>query len=158
MIRERSIPRRRAVALLAVLACVLLASSAVVASVRMVTVSTISGRQSDDHFATVELLTAVRSACVQWIQRRSSAAVVADTDLMWSGGIAVFEDTGIGRNDLARQRCRCRHWGVANVAGRRSADRKRGPSHVFSAGHAYRPPGAVVLRHHALGDAYRIVG
>lgn len=104
MIRERSISRRRAVALLAVLACVLLASSVVVASVRMVTVSTISGRQSDEHFATVELLTAVRSACVQWIQRRSSAAVVAAPDLMWSGGIAVFEDTLESRGQTIRIR------------------------------------------------------
>lgn len=87
---NRSHTRFRGIALLAVLGFIVIASSAVIASVRIASTSGLAIRQHHDALASSDLLNSLRSVCQQWIVRQADTAM-ADAGITY-GGILVLSD------------------------------------------------------------------
>lgn len=82
---------RRGIALLVVLGFIVVASGAVIASARIAATSGMANGQHDASLRSAPLMNGIRSACVQWLDRRGNTAV-ADADLPY-GAVVVMDDT-----------------------------------------------------------------
>lgn len=99
---ERRSRERRAVALLAVLGFIVIASSAIIVSARIAATSGLAMQQREGSIASTQFMNAIRSACSQWILRHGDTAVAEDG--LPYAAIAILDD----ELDFAGRRARIR--------------------------------------------------
>jgi len=87
---ERRSKERRAVALLAVLGFIVVASSAVIASARIAATNGFAMKQHEGSLDSTGFMNSIRSACFQWILRQADTAVAEDG--LPYAAIVVLED------------------------------------------------------------------
>jgi len=94
--------KRRAVALLAVLGFIVVASTAVIASARIAATSGFAVQQHEASLESTSFMNAIRSTCLQWILRRGDTALTEDS--LPYAAIVVLDDEFELANEAARIR------------------------------------------------------